>query len=94
MKSVFKMQENLLKACVIYANSNEITAGTGNVNCLKSVKRQMYDRDGFELLCRKIVLSYTGNLTPNMTKNHFLVLATLIFHRLKINTYISVTLNM
>jgi transposase len=32
----------------------------GNVNRLKNIKQQMYGKDGFELLRRKIVLSNTG----------------------------------
>ena len=32
----------------------------GHVNRIKSIKRQMYGRAGFELLRRKVILSQTG----------------------------------
>ena len=32
----------------------------GHVNRIKSIKRQMYGRDGFELLRRKVILSQSG----------------------------------
>lgn len=47
-----------VKAAIINKGKNGQTEG--NVNRLKNIKRQMYGRAGFELLRRKVVLSYTG----------------------------------
>lgn len=47
-----------IKAAILTVDNNGITEG--NVNRLKNIKRQMYGRAGFELLCRKVVLSNTG----------------------------------
>ena len=42
----------------------------GQVNRLKTIKRQMYGKAGFHLLRKRVVMKY-GYLSPKVTKNRF-----------------------
>jgi len=43
---------------VLYSSSSGVVEG--NINRLKTIKRQMYGRASLELLKRKVILAYSG----------------------------------